>query len=801
MQEKKRLFGLLSLLFILALSALGAYRALNPHPAPGRGEPQLQPEPLPTTVDYEAQVRPLLDRRCVVCHGCYDAPCQLKLSSMTGLRRGASEALVYNPTRIEAMPPSRLFIDGKSTAAWRQRGFHPVLNEAQPTPTQNLDNSVLYRLLKQKQLHPQPTSGRLSEQFTLGLNREQTCPTPETVDDFTREHPLWGMPYALPNLSEEEYQTLTAWLALGAPAPSPSGPSAMVVPQIEQWETFFNQPGNKQRLVSRYLYEHLFHAHIHFSGSPAREFYRLVRSSTPPGQTSDEIATLRPYDDPGPGPFYYRLLKYQPSIVIKNHLVYEFSAARLQRFRELFLKLDYRVTELPGYDPAIASNPFKTFYQLPITSRYRLLLDDAHFFVEGFIKGPVCRGQIALDVIEDRFWVVFFDPQQQVFTNDAQFIGKVADDLQLPAVRQSSLDITGIWRDYWDRWRRYMLTKQSLFEQVGTHDIQHALGHIWQGNDGNPNAALTVFRHLDSASVVYGLVGAPPDTAWIIDYPLFERIHYLLVAGYNVYGNVVHQANTRIYMDFLRMEGEDYFLSFLPAEYRQAIRDKWYSGLHSGIEKLFSVPQDWLTIETVTGYRTDKPQAELYRYLQQRLSDSAAAARTRNRCGIRPCPGTPTSESKNRADRAMTSMAALHGVHLQAFPDVSFVRVTTDNPQQDMNYSLIRNKAYQNVLSFLPGNMAQDRADIRRDSMTVVDWLEGSYPNFFFSVPLNEIEDFAAQCTAVQTAEDFQALIERYGFRRTNPGFWAQADGFQDSFAREKPVLSGLFDLNRYQDL
>jgi len=46
---------------------------------------------------------------------------------------------------------------------------------------------------------------------------------------------------------------------------------------------------------------------------------------------------------------------------------------------------------------------------LPISSRYRFLLDDARFFIEGFIKGPVCRGQVALNVIEDRFWILFFE--------------------------------------------------------------------------------------------------------------------------------------------------------------------------------------------------------------------------------------------------------------------------------------------------------------------------------------------------------------------------------------------------------
>ena len=32
-------------------------------------------------ISYNKSVKPVLEKRCVVCHGCYDAPCQLKLSS------------------------------------------------------------------------------------------------------------------------------------------------------------------------------------------------------------------------------------------------------------------------------------------------------------------------------------------------------------------------------------------------------------------------------------------------------------------------------------------------------------------------------------------------------------------------------------------------------------------------------------------------------------------------------------------------------------------------------------------------
>ncbi|MCW0469986.1 hypothetical protein OH492_16720 [Vibrio chagasii] len=36
------------------------------------------------------EVKPIIDNRCVVCHACYDAPCQLKMSSVEGIDRGAN---------------------------------------------------------------------------------------------------------------------------------------------------------------------------------------------------------------------------------------------------------------------------------------------------------------------------------------------------------------------------------------------------------------------------------------------------------------------------------------------------------------------------------------------------------------------------------------------------------------------------------------------------------------------------------------------------------------------------------------
>ena len=169
---------------------------------------------------FDEQVRPVLERRCVVCHGCADAPCLLKLSSYEGIDRGANKVRVYNGARLTGIPPTRLFIDAHSTAEWRNMGFHAVLAEDASTAEQQLEESVLYQLLRLKKLNPQPRVGMLPDSMDVSLNREQVCTTRDKFDKYAEDHPGWGMPYAMPNLRDEEYGTLVQWLAQGAPPPA-----------------------------------------------------------------------------------------------------------------------------------------------------------------------------------------------------------------------------------------------------------------------------------------------------------------------------------------------------------------------------------------------------------------------------------------------------------------------------------------------------------------------------------------------------------------------------------------------------
>jgi mono/diheme cytochrome c family protein len=227
-----------------------------------------------------AAAQRVLEQRCVVCHGCYDAPCQLKLDSYAGLARGGSEQRVYDGARLAAMTPTRLDIDAHDVASWRERGFHAVLPEGDSRREPR--ESVLLRMLDLKRANPLPEVQDLRKDFTFDIDRKQSCTDSEHFDSYANAHPLWGMPYGLPALSDEEWTAVNSWVQKGAPYIEPPELSRVIKHSIEQWESFLNQTALKSRLMSRYIYEHLFLASLYFKDLDDTQFFRLVRSRTPP---------------------------------------------------------------------------------------------------------------------------------------------------------------------------------------------------------------------------------------------------------------------------------------------------------------------------------------------------------------------------------------------------------------------------------------------------------------------------------------------------------------------------------------
>lgn len=738
------------------------------------------------TVDYWRDVKPILERRCVVCHGCYDAPCQLNLSAPQGIERGANKKEVYDGSRLVAMEPTRLFEDGATEEDWRKKGFFSVLNPPADGDSQARQAGVLAQMLALKRRHPLPSSTPSPESFDFSLDRAQQCPTREEFGDYARLHPLWGMPYGLPGLTDEEHDLLMRWLDEGAlygkPDPLPAG----YAERITEWEAFLNGDSLKQQVMSRYLYEHLALTSLYFDDLPHQPFLRLVRSRTPPGKPIEFISTRRPYDDPGVERVYYRLDPVRASVLSKTHMPYQLSRARRARWTELFLDAPYDVRSLPTYQPDIASNPFIVYRDLPVSSRYRFLLDDAQTFVMQFIKGPVCRGQVALSVIEERFWIFFLDPNSSLLEANAEFLARESKHLRLPTSGQVSPLGVLSWLEYSHLQKEFLKAKQRYLEENRARAEVEGLKFVWNGDGRNPNAALTVLRHQDSASVVPGLVGNNPKTAWLLSYQLLERIHYLLVVGFDVFGNVGHQLDTRLYMDFLRMEAEFNFLVMLPKEVREKERDLWYRDAHQSVKDYVYGTYINFPHESGIRYRTADPKAELFELLRARLG---GALDHRHDLAQEPDPNVR---------RSLSLLASAQGKALSWMPEVAFLSVTDGTEGNGPSlYTVTHDAGLSNIAALFNEN---ERRLPDEDALTVARGLIGAYPNTFYRMDRSGLPEFVKTVTELADEEDYRRLAERFAVRRTDASFWEHSDLLHRLYFDLSPIEAGLFDYNRLEN-
>ncbi len=730
----------------------------------------------------QTQVQDVLNNRCVVCHGCYDAPCQLKLSSPDGWARGASKQKVYESSRLDDAPMTRLRIDAKTVPEWRQKGFFPVTGTSEQP-------STLVQLLQSGRDNPFKLGAALPDEVEIGLNRDTSCPAPNETADYLKDHQFGGMPYGMAPLPESDYRILLAWAKAGAPgAVEPVDLPPDVSAQVVEIEAFFNQTALKSKLVARYIYEHLFLAHLHLEGDQPDRFFRLIRSRSAPGEPADEIASRRPFDDPG-GLFFYRLVPLNETILHKQHIVYEIGQKRLARYTELFLNTDWSLDALPTYSTAAGGNPLSTFAAIPARSRYQFLLDNALYFVRSFIRGPVCYGQVAVNVIEDRFWVSFLDPDADLSVTDPDYLPQATPILELP-VAVSDSSISGRMRNFLTLGPiKYQEFRQARYRHAARTTGGLNYQDIWDGDGNNHDARLTVYRNFSSASVVRGFAGSIPETAWVIDFPLFERIYYNLVAGFDVFGNVEHQLTTRLYMDSLRREGERMFLSFLPPTSRDPLHSSWYQGtLVSLVDRWKEAPLD---TETPTGitFQTQTPKAEFLKELLQIEPGLWPKVDPINRCTGETCasPETPASQL-----RPLTVKPAPFAKFM---PDIAVLVVK--RAENDEIYTLVHDMAHSNVAFVFNEDLRRKPED---DAMTIVPGQFSSYPNFIFQVEEAALPEFVAALSAVRSQTEFQGVVETFGIRRTHAEFWMVFDQVQAALDAQDAVEAGLLDLNRYTD-
>jgi hypothetical protein len=735
-------------------------------------------------ISFENEIKPILDKRCVSCHSCYNSPCQLKLSSFEGIQRGATKKNIYE-NRIKADDPTRLFVDATNEKQWREKGFFSVLDSMEES-----NESIMMQYLFQKNKNPLNLGTYSPESDKLTCVKDK-----EELTEFFDKNPHKGMPYGFPALKKQEYNLLMTWLKQGARNDTKKQTETnLELEQIRKFEDFFNNQNIKYKVSARYIYEHLFLAHISFDDNSGN-FYELIRSKTPSGQTPQVIPTRFPYEGIN-GRFYYRFQKIESTIVHKTHMVYKLNNEKLTRYYDLFIKPIWEQKPyLPIYDTNICANAMKIFEQIPVSSRYQFLLDDVNYIITTFVRGPVCKGQIALNVIQDHFWVMFLDPKYDLSIQDKYFLHDNLPNLSIPNEygEDPSLYKTFKALDNYELAKKYETNKALIYKQYYPNGL--SMDAIWKGNKNQENdSILTIYRHFDSASVHRGALGDIPKNLWVIDYPLLERIYYSLVAGFDIFGNTAHQLLVRTHMDRLRIEGESNFLEFLPKESRVDYFDSWYEGWLAQYLSVYTPSNNKVDIT----YQTKNYKKEFVEKLFEHTNMKKDPINFIED-GYKKTPIKSVYNTKEEIEESFKALTLPNSSQLiQNFNDtgsnLAFIKIEL-NSGENLIYSFVINRWHKNVALLFD---EESRLDSSKDRINVIRGFVGSYPNAFVIVKQNDLGDFFNLLQNYEDNEIDNKKLLNYVINRANPNFWEIFDWFDKEFKKQDSLEYGLFDLNRY---
>jgi hypothetical protein len=745
--------------------------------------------------DYPSEVQAIFDRRCIACHGCLGSPCNVKLDSFRGVDRGGFGRNPY-AARLGADP--RTDMDAAdSTAAWRERGFYPILARTESART-NLDESILYRMIDAGMRHNGPGfSHRAVDPFRLQRFAATCPPTAEALAARLEEHPGLGMPFGLPALDAQDFAILREWIAQGSPGPtneqeararSVANPTA-----VAAWEAYFNGSDPRQGLISRYIFEHVFLATIVLEDSPGDRF-RLVRSSTPPAQVHHRdggaptaeippikiISTALPYDDPGAERFWYRLEKLSSAPVQKSLFVWRLAPSDIAHLNRVFLSEEWE----SGADlepPWGVGNPFRSFAAIPPEARYRFLRENAEVIIGGITYGPVCNGQIATYAIKDQFWVFFVDPAHDVSVQDPT-LGLEDPDLFMDR------SIAGNAR-YLDAHAK----ARARLDPDGW-----SLDAIWDGDGNNPNAWLTLLRHETNVSVLQGARGGIPQTFWLMDYSGFERLYYDTVASFEYWAGDGRKLETLLFFNLLRQEFEDNFLGLLPKEIRGEIRHQWTRGI--GSMALGLIPFTTADQPTRVAYRGGDPVSELVEQIAQRLGPRISALPDRLNPHVKPGVAIQGSiRDFGDWESAVSRLTAMPGQRfVPELPSVVVLRLNhPDGASGDRQrvYSLVANRVYKSQYTLVFEN-AEAVPD--EDTLSLYPTLVNGFPNLFIDLDLADAARFLEDLQAVQSSDDWDLLVGRYAIRRNSEQFWPFYDWINRWNREHRGDAAGWLDLSYY---
>jgi hypothetical protein len=283
---------------------------------------------------------------------------------------------------------------------------------------------------------------------------------------------------------------------------------------------------------------------------------------------------------------------------------------------------------------------------------------------------------------------------------------------------------------------------------------------------------------------------------WVVDFPLLERIYYALVAGFDIYGTAGHQLATRQYMDALRIEGESYFLDYMPKESRKQMMSSWYIDID--LEDLHYSPAP---IPAGIAFTTKTPQRELIEDVvrNQIIAENIDFDRNYLPADV-AYPSLPEKyETIDDTIKGFVAVSAPGTSFYRHFADhaanLAWVRITNIPDREDQVVSMVINRWHDNVRVLFLEDLYLDPT---KDRASFIKGFVGSYPNYFFVVQASELPDFFDILNSFEINEGSVKRLSKYGVNRAEDNFWDVYDWFQAEFDKSQKEDGGIIDLNRY---
>ncbi len=769
---------------------------------------------------YLDNVQPIIARQCVTCHGCGDAPCQLKLTSYEATLRGSNEDDLY-ATRVFSIDreydPMHLAYgrvlaeDGSVDYAateekWRDLDFYSILKHA--------TDSILARVLTEA--HDVTTD--FDQSFELAKNlegRDFECSQEDSPDGDVMVGR--AMPLGLDALSPDHSGAIVSWLDSGAAGPSAEAHLAVATPAnvaaVESWEEFLNPAltDDRGRLVSRYLYEHLFFAHLHLERSPG-EFYRLVRSRTRTGPI-EELVAERAFDLPEEDEYFYRLEKVTSVLVAKSHVTWRLGRDTMERWQKLFLDAEWAMDDNPHFEPD-SDNPFGYFAAIPANIRYRFMIEHSKQLVDAMVRGSVCTGSGATFAIRDRFWVWFLDPDSDVSavdTVDGEFTGgpRLDESSWFHLDPESANPIRE--NDYLRAYREQLQKHRP--DGLGIDDI-------WDGEGGtNPNAWLTVLRHDKSATVHNGPIAGQPESIWLLNYSNFERLYYDLVVQFKVWSHVAHKLETWALMSYVRSEGEDLLATMYEPALRAELREhptRGWGTVNStvfpsygdcsgdredeiGDDCEYPTRVEYPEVEGTVTERLDANMGHLAQLVAEHIGGDISLDDPLNG---REQGGSIPDRLEDRADleAAFNVLTNQKNDAWQHLPETILVRVNAGGT--NLLYTIVSNRIYEAHERVYEESLNRVFTE---DTLSVERGIIGHYPGLFVDLPLADAGEFIKLMSEVKSKADWAAIAssEAIGegglvIDRRTPEFWTFLDEVHTQWFKEDSVDAAVLDVSEY---